>query len=286
MSTPLQQSGGSSSGGTITNVTASSPLASSGGTTPNITVTSSTGSGAIVLAASPALTGTVTAAAITASGILTNTQNGAVSASAVSITGTPITGGSGTTTFPHVYLNSGASAPSTWATSGTVFGINAPSGFAGNLADLHVNGGGSLWLVSSGGATNQAGNLTVGASSSITFSGRTKANSSVDGILLIQNNGGTDFTRLQFGGTTASFPSLKRSATALHIRLADDSAFAPVVASSVSAGGTATWTSGTGTPEAAVTAPVGSLFTRTDGGANTTLYVKESGASNTGWVAK
>lgn len=50
--------------------------------------------------------------------------------------------------------------------------------------------------------------------------------------------------------------------------------------------GTPIWTSGTGTPEGAVTAPVGSLFTRTDGGASTTLYVKESGAGNTGWVAK
>lgn len=50
--------------------------------------------------------------------------------------------------------------------------------------------------------------------------------------------------------------------------------------------GTATWTSGTGSPEGAVTAPVGSLFTRTDGGAATTLYVKESGAGNTGWIAK
>lgn len=46
------------------------------------------------------------------------------------------------------------------------------------------------------------------------------------------------------------------------------------------------WRCGAGTPEGAVTAPVGSLFTRTDGGANTTLYVKESGAGNTGWVAK
>lgn len=50
--------------------------------------------------------------------------------------------------------------------------------------------------------------------------------------------------------------------------------------------GTATWTSGAGTPEGAVTAAIGSLFTRTDGGAGTTLYVKESGAGNTGWVAK
>lgn len=46
------------------------------------------------------------------------------------------------------------------------------------------------------------------------------------------------------------------------------------------------WRCGAGTPEGAVTAPVGSLFTRTDGGAGTTLYVKESGAGNTGWVAK
>jgi hypothetical protein len=47
-----------------------------------------------------------------------------------------------------------------------------------------------------------------------------------------------------------------------------------------------TWTTGTGTPEGAVTAPIGSLFSRTDGGAGTSLYVKESGAGNTGWVGK
>jgi len=50
--------------------------------------------------------------------------------------------------------------------------------------------------------------------------------------------------------------------------------------------GTVIWTSGAGTPEGILTAPVGSLFTRTDGGAGTTLYVKESGAGNTGWVGK
>ena len=44
--------------------------------------------------------------------------------------------------------------------------------------------------------------------------------------------------------------------------------------------------SGTGSPEGAVTATVGSLFLRTNGGSNTTLYVKESGSGNTGWVAK
>jgi hypothetical protein len=43
---------------------------------------------------------------------------------------------------------------------------------------------------------------------------------------------------------------------------------------------------GNGTPEGVVTAPVGAVFTRSDGGAGTTLYVKESGTGNTGWVAK
>lgn len=42
----------------------------------------------------------------------------------------------------------------------------------------------------------------------------------------------------------------------------------------------------TGTPEGAVTAPIGSSMLRTDGGASTTLYIKESGTGNTGWVAK
>lgn len=50
--------------------------------------------------------------------------------------------------------------------------------------------------------------------------------------------------------------------------------------------GTATWTSGAGIPEGVVTATVGSLYTRTDGGANATLYVKESGTGNTGWIGK
>lgn len=43
---------------------------------------------------------------------------------------------------------------------------------------------------------------------------------------------------------------------------------------------------GTGTPEGFVISDVGGLWRRTNGGAGTTLYVKESGTSNTGWVGK
>jgi hypothetical protein len=42
---------------------------------------------------------------------------------------------------------------------------------------------------------------------------------------------------------------------------------------------------GVGTPEASVAAGVGSLYMRTDGGADTSVYRKESGSGNTGWVA-
>src|SRR5574338_147444 len=43
---------------------------------------------------------------------------------------------------------------------------------------------------------------------------------------------------------------------------------------------------GTGSPEGVVSAPVGSLYLRSDVGANTSMYLKESGVSNSGWVAK
>lgn len=40
-----------------------------------------------------------------------------------------------------------------------------------------------------------------------------------------------------------------------------------------------------GTPESAVTAPVGTVAQRSDGAAGTALYIKESGTGNTGWAA-
>jgi hypothetical protein len=45
------------------------------------------------------------------------------------------------------------------------------------------------------------------------------------------------------------------------------------------------FSSGTGSPEGVITAPIGSIFSRTDGSTNTTIYRKESGIGNTGWIA-
>ncbi len=43
---------------------------------------------------------------------------------------------------------------------------------------------------------------------------------------------------------------------------------------------------GSGSPEGVVSAPMGSLYTNTAGGASTTLYAKTSGTGATGWTAK
>src|SRR5208337_195499 len=72
-------------------------------------------------------------------GAINTTAAGAVSQAAVTVSGAPYTAGSATTNFPLVYLNDG-SGPTTFSTTGTEFGINAPSGFTGNMLDFHVNG--------------------------------------------------------------------------------------------------------------------------------------------------
>jgi len=41
-----------------------------------------------------------------------------------------------------------------------------------------------------------------------------------------------------------------------------------------------------GSPESVVTAGIGSMYLQADGGAGTTLWIKESGTGNTGWISK
>lgn len=59
------------------------------------------------------------------------------------------------------------------------------------------------------------------------------------------------------------------------------------IPSSLAVGGSSgpTISSGTGDPEGVVTAVSGSLYLRTDGAADDTLYVKNSDTTNTGWEA-
>lgn len=90
-----------------------------------------------------------------------------------------------------------------------------------------------------------SGDILAGAAAFLGFIGRAKLQSPSDGILTLLNNAANNFTRLQFGGTSASFPSLKRSTTFLQARLADDSGYASFDAGAYSVGGVA-GASGTG----------------------------------------
>jgi hypothetical protein len=66
-----------------------------------------------------------------------------------------------------------------------------------------------------------------------------------DGQFVFYNNAENNFNSIQLGGTTSSFPAIKRSSTTLQARLADDSGYAPIDASLYKVGGTNGFT-GTG----------------------------------------
>ena len=102
------------------------------------------------------------------------------------------------------------------------------------------------------------------------------SNSSFRGVYRIQtcdDGSAVMNTRLQFDGNT--------SCTLYTVNFSIGTA-----GKGISLPGNITWTSGAGSPESVVTAPVGSLYSRSDGGLLTSLYVKESGSGNTGWVGK
>jgi hypothetical protein len=77
---------------------------------------------------------------ITLTGRFISSLNGAASAPPGTFTGTWFTGGTATTTKPQVLIEPTGTTSTAWSTSGTGLGVNAASGFAGNLLDLQVNG--------------------------------------------------------------------------------------------------------------------------------------------------
>lgn len=82
--------------------------------------------------------------------------------------------------------------------------------------------------------------------------------------------------RLMLGGSA----SLGGNGGTVESKAANGTSYAPMAALNFKLSGGPAWTSGTGAPTAACSR--GSLYSRLDGGAKTTLYVCES----TGWVAK
>jgi hypothetical protein len=76
---------------------------------------------------------------LTLSARLINAFNSLASAPAKLFSGTWFTGGTSTTTKPHLLIEPAGTTSTSWSTAGTGFGVNAPSGFTGNLAAFLMN---------------------------------------------------------------------------------------------------------------------------------------------------
>jgi hypothetical protein len=118
-----------------------------------------------------------------ATGDVTLGLNGAASTPPLDITGTWFTGGTSTTTKPQVLIEPTGATSTAWSTSGTGLGVNAASGFAGNLLDLQLNG-------TSRAVVTGAGNVGIGtttANSLLEVRGTTNGQD----VLQLSNNAGS-----------------------------------------------------------------------------------------------
>jgi hypothetical protein len=120
--------------------------------------------------------------------------------------------------------------------SSNVFLIGTEKGSAGGTAralEFQTDGTTRLTISSTGtlttsGAIVSGSFIRIPAAQSLQWLNRGTMYGTADGVLAVTNFNQDNFGRLCFGGTTSSFPSIKRDSTAIHIRLADDSAFAPL----------------------------------------------------------
>jgi hypothetical protein len=93
---------------------------------------------------------------VTLTGRFISSLNGAASAPPGTFTGTWFTGGTSTTTKPQVVIEPTGTTSTAWSTSGTGLGVNAASGFAGNLLDLQLNGSAKFLVTNNGFVTSGA----------------------------------------------------------------------------------------------------------------------------------
>lgn len=104
---------------------------------------------------------------LTALGRLISSVNGAPEAPPVALTGTWFSGGTPTTTKPAFLIEPAGTTSTSWSTAGTGLGVNAPSGFTGNLLDLQTNGTSYFRVTDTGFVSVSRGAL----SSTLTHSG-------------------------------------------------------------------------------------------------------------------
>ena len=137
---------------------------------------------------------------------------GSLSGSTTAFTIAAESGGTGSANLDIVLTPKG--------TGGIKFGTD-------NTYDIGTSSSGRPRFIYSGSA------IIAGSAYYLGLNARLGISSPSDGVALIQNWAGTSFDRLQYGGTTNSFPCHKRRGATLECRLADDSAIATFVGAMV-----------------------------------------------------
>lgn len=135
---------------------------------------------------------------------------------------TAITLGNSPWFYQPVYFNGTYTGPSDYRrgeisqnSSGllTISSGGAGTGLTGNLMRFQLDGTNYLSMT--------PGSVSLDGSAYLRWSAKSAINSPSDGLVMLQNAANTGFTRLQFGGTTTSFPGLTRNGAGLEVTLAD-----------------------------------------------------------------
>jgi hypothetical protein len=149
----------------------------------------------------------------------------AVAASTVSASEIYIGGGhSSGNAATSVYVYTGAS---TTTTTGTARWLWNNSGHYITAADGVYN----IGAPTTGRPNNIYALANILTGSYIGWHNAARLISTTDGVILLANSTVSDLNRVQFGGTSNAFPSLKRVGTVIQARLADDSGFSGLRAS-------------------------------------------------------
>ncbi len=142
----------------------------------------------------------------------------------------------------------------TWNTSGTPTAIklnitNTASNASSLLMDMRVDNASKFQVTRTGGLYSW-GNArfinvysVVGADPSAASAGA-GFHANADGVMQLQNWNIDNFDRLQFGGTTSSFPALKRSSATLQVVLANDGGYATLSTGDLIANGAVNFSTG------------------------------------------
>jgi len=183
-----------------------------------------------------------------------------------------------------------------WSTTSNTLTIGTAKLGTGTARDLTIVSASNITMSPANGV------IFMALGSTLVNTSRYRIQTPSDGVITLTDNAATSFSRLQFGGTTSSFPALRRTSTALEVVLADNSAYADfnganitaAAGTAIPAGGTAgaglkvSSTSnfgvffGSGAPT--LSAAQGSIYLRSDGSSTSTrMYVNTNGSTT--WTA-